>query len=515
MKKFKRSIALILSVLMLVSLASGCGNKEPASTEGDTTKITYWRPLSGASASLFKNFGETPFARELQKITGVEVEYTHPPQGQDTEKFSVLISSRDMPDIIEYKWMLYPGGPAKALKDGVIIGLNEYEKHAPNLFKYFKENEDIRNLSSDDDGNVFAFPFIRGDESLCVSAGLVVRYDWLEELGLKVPETMDEWESVLRAFKERKGAAAPLTVSGDTFYLEAAYGLNEGFYHDNQVVKFGQAEPGYKDFLTKMAKWYKEGLLDNNFTTLDGTTKDYNILNGVSGATIGAVGGGIGKWMSAATQEGFSIGPAPFPVLSKGDYPEYSYKELRVQGTFAAVTSSAKNIEAVMKFLDAPYEYGSKAYMLYNFGIEGESYNMVDGYPTFTEDIKNNPDGLSMQEALSKYTLSYSSGPFLQDKRYMEQYGALPVQQKAVELWSDNNGSAHKLPYTYPKADELSENARLTSDITTYASEMKFRFIMGVEPIENFDAFVKELNNRGLDRLLKIKQDALDRYNKK
>ena len=47
-----------------------------------------------------------------------------------------------------------------------------------------------------------------------VQSGPIIRADWLEELGLEVPQTIDDWTNVLTAFKEQKGAQAPLTFSG-------------------------------------------------------------------------------------------------------------------------------------------------------------------------------------------------------------------------------------------------------------------------------------------------------------
>ena len=52
-------------------------------------------------------------------------------------------------------------------------------------------------------GQIYAFPFIRSDVKLLVSTGLAVRQDWLDKLGLKTPTTLDEWRTMLTAFKQR------------------------------------------------------------------------------------------------------------------------------------------------------------------------------------------------------------------------------------------------------------------------------------------------------------------------
>ncbi|WP_289466280.1 hypothetical protein, partial [Klebsiella pneumoniae] len=73
-----------------------------------------------------------------------------------------------------------------------------------------------------------------------------------------------------------------------------------------------------KDFLAQMNAWYEEGLLDPDFASVDGATMQSNILNGVSGATYGSCGSGIGKWMAAAPDAKFNLTGAKYPVVNKG-----------------------------------------------------------------------------------------------------------------------------------------------------------------------------------------------------
>ena len=150
--------------------------------------------------------------------------------------------------------------------------------------------------------------------------------------------------------------------------------------------------------------------------------------------------------------------------------------------------------------------------MLFNFGIEGESYEMKDGYPTYTETITKNPDGLSMSASLARYALSHTEGPFIQDKRYMEQYASLPQQKEAIQIWSDTNMEKHLLPGISLLPDEANAMASKIENINTYQTEMVCKFIMGIEPIEKFDSYVAELKNRGLDQYVEMMQQAYNRF---
>ena len=85
-----------------------------------------------------------------------------------------------------------------------------------------------------------------------------------------------------------------------------------------------------------------------------------------------------------------------------------------------------------MRFLD--YGYSEKGHMLFNFGKEGESYEMKDGNPVYTDLILHNPDGLSVSDSMKKYLLAMNSGPFVQDEKYIEQYYQYQQQKDAVDI---------------------------------------------------------------------------------
>ena len=82
-----------------------------------------------------------------RRTAGNPVSYTHldvyKRQGQEAAAFNIMQSSDDMPDIIEYGWSGYPGGPDKAIDDKFITPLNSYiEKVCPNLKKLYDEHPD-------------------------------------------------------------------------------------------------------------------------------------------------------------------------------------------------------------------------------------------------------------------------------------------------------------------------------------------------------------------------------------
>ncbi|MFE5323233.1 extracellular solute-binding protein [Paenibacillus sp. NPDC056579] len=542
----KKSFASVMAAtLLLSSFVVGCSSAKPDSTTSDknaptsstsnepttypiTTdqKLSYWAILQGNIVGVKSSLDEVPFFQDWQKKTGVPLKYTTAPNNGSEQQFNVMLASGDLPDMIEYNWTNgYPGGPEKAIKDGYILKLNDLiDKHAPNLKKYLKEHPDVDKMVKTDNGSYYIFPFIRGDSYLQVFHGPIVRKDWLDELGLPVPTTIDEWYTTLKTFKEKKGASAPIsfvgqpnplndTVTGD---FVGAFGVTRGFYLDNGKVKFGPMEQGFKDFLSTFRKWYAEGLIDKNLATTDTKAIDANFANGMTGATVGNAGSGIGRWqpiVAAKDPKAILVG-TPYPTLKKGETPQFG--QLDVPFTPAgsvAISAKSKNAELAVKMLD--YGYSEEGKMFFNFGTEGVSYKMDNGYPRYTDLVMKNPDKLAVAQAMSLYTRGNYTGPFIQDKRYAEQFFALQTQRDAVSAWQKTDMVKHQLPPITPTPDESSEFAKIMNDTNTLVNEMILKIVLGSEPVESFDKYVEKMKTMKISRALEIQQAALDRYNKR
>ena len=113
-----------------VNPAASAGNSQVLRGDGGSAldnrlPLTYWAELNGNAASIKSSFGEVPFFQEWQRRTGVELDFIQPPGNQGKEALSILLASGELPDLIEYEWINYPGGPEKAINDGYILRLNE------------------------------------------------------------------------------------------------------------------------------------------------------------------------------------------------------------------------------------------------------------------------------------------------------------------------------------------------------------------------------------------------------
>ncbi|WP_308638297.1 type 2 periplasmic-binding domain-containing protein [Paenibacillus silvisoli] len=502
---------------------------DKASEQPKLTNLTYWVGNHSAAAAQMKTYADMEMYKELEKRTGVKVEFQHPPLDpqQAKEQFNLMVASTELPDVIETGWGgdAYPGGPEKAIEDGKIIKLNDLiDQYAPNLKALLEAHPDWKKQITTDSGTIYAFPFLRGDDKVRVFFGPALRQDWLDKLSLSVPTTIDEWYTVLKAFKEKdpngngKADEIPFYIDKDLLNVDApflgAWGINYNFYQDAGTVKYGPIQPEYKEFLTTMNKWYKEGLLDQDFAAPNAKLFDNKMTTNLLGSSVLYNGGGIAKYTNLMkdADPSFKLTAAPYPVIHAGDTPIWGQKDFAFTGIGAAITTSDKNPEETVKWLD--YAYGTEGELLFNYGIDGVSYKMDGGKAVLMPDLLNPPGGVSVQQAIGKFTRSTWSAPFVLSDNFQMQYLVLPEQKNALEVWSKPTVE-RKLPLISPTQEESGKFASVMTDIQTYRDEMLLKFIMGAEPIENFDKYVKKIQSMGIDEAIQIEQAALERFNKR
>ena len=520
-RNFRKIIALACAATLLLTACNkkssdvwnGKFDKYPIETE---IKLTYWGSLPTAVSTVYNNLGETDFAKNLEKNTGVAVEYIHPAAGQEDTSLSLMIASDNLPDMIEANWLKFGSGASNSLDEGVIIPLNDLiDEHAPNLKKFLQENPEIDKMVKTDDGTYYVFPFIRPEERLLISAGNLVRNDWLEELGLEAPKTVEDLENVLTAFKNQKGATAPLSFrpSHRSRFL-GNFSTSAGFYMENGKIVYGPMTENYKFAVETMKSWYNKGLLDPNFVSADDAAVTSNVLNGKTGVTVQSGGGGLGTWLDNMAGKDWSMTGIPFTTIAD-EKPFFQIDNAYPGYGSVAITSACKNPELAVRWLD--YAYGEAGYVLYNFGTEGVSYEKTnDGYK-FTDNIFKNPDGLTMAQAMSKYFKSSTSGPFVQSGDYIDQFYYRPQQQQALDAWTKNIGKvkSRNIPPISMTEDEAAEYAEIMAEVAAYESKMFTAFVLGTSPMSDYDDYIAQLKKLNIERAIEIQEAALKRYNKR
>lgn len=510
------------SSLQATTPADG-GNKDTAEASvAYPNSLTYYVTLNPNPGATMKSYSEHLAYQELEKRTGVKVEFQHPSSQQTQDQFNLMLASGKYPDVIEWQWSNVAKGPDNAINDQVILRLNELiAEHAPNLSRLMDKDPNIRRLITSDDGNIYVFPFL--NEVVLKTNGLVLRKDWLDRLNLDVPTTIDEWHAVLTAFKEQdpngNGEAdeIPLLLEPAGVWMQflGAWGVQSGFYQENGAVKYGLTQPEFGQFLATMNQWYREGLIDPDFAATDKKLQDAKLTGHKLGA-LGVYGGShLGQYVPEMAQKdpAFKLISAPYPVMQQGVQPLPGLAE--PYGVFgghgAAITTANPDPAGTARWLD--YKYGEEGHMLFNFGMEGVSYTMDNGYPRFMPTVTNDPGGLPLAHSLSRHIISNFSGPLVQDKRMLEQYLGIPEQQEAIRTWNDGINVSKYLPPLLPTSEESTALTKIMADINTYRSEMITKFIIGSEPLDRFDKFVNTIESMGIEEATAIQQSMLDRYN--
>jgi len=489
----------------------------------ESVKLTYWTAFS---STILKSMDDTELYKELQKKTGMDIEFIHPPEGQSKEQLNLIIASREIPDIIEGGLTEYSGGPTKAYEDGIIAELTDLQKkYAPNISDVYSKYPDILTELQTEQGYILQVPHIRGDAKLLTSRGPEMRNDWLTELGLKSPETLDDWYTVLKTFKEKKGAVAPITGILSDLKKEdfvGAWNTKNDFYAIKGKVNYGPITPEFKNYMTTISKWYKEGLIDSEMPTNNAKMVDSRITNNQSGVLLcGYAGSTIGRFMGLMAKKDpkFDLLGVQYPVQKKGDIPFYVHVDPVVninKAGAALISATSKHQKEAMAFLD--YGWSKEGHMIFNFGIEGVSYKMENNFPKYTEVITKDPDGKPFATIGYKYMRSLYNGPFVQDPRYLEQYWDIKQETDSYNVWSKyqkNWIEANTKMYGTLTTEENSKYASIMSEVNTYKDEMYLKWLMGQQPLDNYDAYVAQLKKMGIDDAIKLKQDAYDRFMKK
>lgn len=548
-RRFMKAASLTAGAAALAACAPQAAPGAPAATSAGSTgstaaeptaapaaatpgALTYWAVLSANVAATLTSFAEMTCYKELEQITGVKLDFQHVPDNpQNVETFNLMIASGKYPDIIEWNWLgTFPGGPAKAVKDGVITRLNESVEggKSPGFAKVLSDHPEWRKMIITDEGDLYTYPFLRGDPGLQTFTGPYVRKDYLDKLGIKdVPKTIDDWTNYFKAFKgqdlngngqqDEYPFTSWLAGQGHQAFASAhafvgAYGTTMGFYNDGGTVKYGPMDPAFKDFLTLVAGWWKEGYIHPDTFTMDAKAFDAQMTNGNIGSGVLLVGGGIGRLTTLVRKDKpeFTLEGVTYPTLKAGEKAMFGQLENTYPGSSSAsITTQCKDVDAALKVLDYPYT--EEGHMLFNFGKAGAQYDMVDGFPKWRDEIVK-PKDLPLAQSIAQHARSNFAGPFVQDLRYLQQYFALPEQQAAYKTWGDADHSRIMPPVT-PTQDESRDYAKIMGEVNPRLLEVFAKVVTNAEPLTSWDAFVEELKTLGIEEATKIQQSALERYN--
>lgn len=291
--------------------------------------------------------------------------------------------------------------------------------------------------------------------------------------------------------------------------LSSAFDCVYPYYLNGDKVEFGPLSAGYKDFVTTMASWYKEGLLDTDFATIDKSTVQAKFANGEAGAAIQQYSN-VENCITVlkSVDESYEVSALPSLVKNKGDKPKFSHYWAVFDGGFELTMSTqTENEEAVCRFMD--YSYSQEGVNLAAYGTEGVSYEADENgnFVKFTDIVLNNPAGDSPSTARSNFA---HPANWTYPSRDLNYFISEPVLEM-MDTWTADMSNYVFPPVTYTAEENKVISAKY-SILDTYCREGITKFILGTSPIDEWDTFVANIKDLGAEELLDLAQSAYDRY---
>lgn len=569
MKRIKPWKMILLATLSLfvISACSGQG-KEPAGSQTQTatkeeggttaappdplgkypetvtvTQVMGFNPPEDPRTPKGITPDQNAYLKDLKEMLNIEVKYKWTvPSSQFSQKFSLALASGDLPDILELDGKNFE----KLKKQGMLADLTEaYNDYAsPTLKKYMESDGGFAMKTYSQDGKQLGIPAF--EDPFLSTQLLWIRKDWLDNLKLEPPKTMDELEMVAKAFVQQdpdqngKNDTYGLVLQKTLFFWGFdARGLFNGFgaypsMGDSQTAWIqdgsgklipGLIQPEVKTALGKLQSWYKEGILDKEFAL-----KDEN--KAVEDITAGKVGISYGEWWYPNWPLNLNVDKDPkanwIAIQIPGlDGPGKSLvPKIRGDKVFA-VNKKAKNPEAAIKMINFYIEMGNKEYMDQNKAEKGYVYNWFNPriynpaqietiYTEVNKALEANQTEITLDDEnyknvadVFKATKDYLAGDTSNASKGVNwgQYFSRAAKDGGWGLTrqiKENGAYVNHEFYGLPTATQVEKGAQLDK----LMQETFTKIIMGAS-VDEFDKFVASWKSLGGDE---ITQEVNDWY---
>lgn len=443
----RKRYAGLLSAMLVFALLIGCSNNGTKNTETQTPAAENSpKPTSSESAPPAEKPTITVAILDIQKVAPeegtheenrwtkwinengpVNVKFVSIPWGEQKEKYTTMFASGDAPDLIQTVNRQFIN---QLIDQKLVMPLDDLVQNASTTYKsILAEYPQLDKVVRKSDGKMYEFGSVYG---VSFNQIMLIRDDWLKNLGLSVPQTMDELYEVAKAFTEKDpdGNGAKDTLGINLSFigkanLKWAFEDVEWVGRDGKMVKAWDEKSEATAFFKKL---YAEGLVDKDFLTdTSGAKAEQDWLTGKLGIYFlsGANGNaGLEKIKSFKTNnpEGSFI-PITFPASPSGQFGLWTVPFQ----AYTAVNAKAKNPEAVMQYVDFINQDDTSSTLKY--GIEGENWNRgANGCPVAIDADKN---ALQLGYSALYYDWLYSGIKFGKCKEFVSTLDPADPNNKA------------------------------------------------------------------------------------
>ncbi|WP_114855438.1 extracellular solute-binding protein [Brachybacterium sp. YJGR34] len=468
--------------------------------------------FGGSKSALAPEYETMELVRTWQEDSGIEITWANEPDEVWAEKKNLLLASGELPDAL-FNTGLTDAEVAKYGDNGTLLALEDLIlEHAPTLHGILEQRPDIRSAMTTSDGHIYTLPSVEEMGLVEFPTMLFINTVWLDELGMGVPTTVEEYHEALLAFRESKGSGAlPLSFigAGAIADLIAALG-GQADNPDHRIVQDGEVlftadKDGFRDAIATLHTWYGEGLIDQEAFAQDYVT--FIAKGKADPQTLGS----FSFWecpevVGPDRAEQYQI----VPILPGPDGVQRACaannQEIN-RGAFA-ITRTSQYAAATLRWADMLFDPVMSAQA--NWGPIGISQEMnadgmleqipVSGGETEQERrVKVAPGGPKIITAEDFETV------VLPEPRAAERQGQI------AEFYAPHRAN-EKYPPVMLSVEELNRISTLESDVRTLVDEKVATWIVkgGIE--DEWDGYVAQLEQIGLSEVAEVYQGAYDRF---
>ncbi|WP_130860633.1 extracellular solute-binding protein [Gracilibacillus phocaeensis] len=526
MKRVHLFLVFIISIFIVVgctdseeeevSLKSNTDNfnKEGDPIVNDEIQLTMMGPSSPLQTV---PWNEMKVFQVMKEKTNIDFEFNNPSAESAEEKLNLAFASNELPDILLGMGLTIEQ-EAEFGSEGQLIPLEDLiDEYAPNIQKVLEEKPEMLKSITAADGHIYSLPFVDSELGFLSYQKLWINQTWLDNLGLDMPETVDEFYSVLKAFKEEdpngNGEADEIPMAGSQdanvlSVLLGSFGFTDYLDVTTGSVRFAPIEEEYKAYLTYMNKLYEEGLYDSESFVQDKQQVNAKGANEQLGVFYDG-----GPFLTVGVDQNEDY-VALSPLTSEFQSEKMAARTPLVNTGVFAITSENEYPEATIRWVD--YLYSDEGSVLYNFGVEGEDFEYIDdkqGARYLT------PEGMERNEFVSKIKPLGVAEPrihdYIQELSLHKQEETDPqdahIMQQTLE---------HIKPFAQPTfpivhftEDELQTLKSVRTDIEDYIEQAEAQFITGRTSIESdWDDYLNTLEAMNVEEYIQVNSAAYERW---
>lgn len=544
--KTKNGTKLAIGLLVCGLFLTACGGNNKSADGGKESKIELTEKgfpivkdevtmkMMGPSTGLAE-WKDMAFFKDYAKKTGINFKFTTPPTSDFSTKLNLALASGDLPDVIFATSSndLTPSMEMDYGSQGILVAIEDkIEKNMPNLTKAMEEDPSIRKSITTPDGHIYSLPMIsRGDTAIWPRGPMWYRGDWLKALGVtELPKTTDEFYALMKRFKEEdpngngKADEVPLTdvkMESTRPWLMAGFGMRTlGIQEDDGKVTYTPISENYKAYLEFMNKLYSEKLLDQE---VYGQSDEQRKAKGQNNQV-----GVFPDWFSYFTtgkDEKTALDDPMFqPLSSKWSKETVVPGSPRMVRETMTITKTCPSPDAILRWAD--YFYSKEGADYLSNGPEGSLWEWKENDKG--EKVRVYAEGIDLtntEDERGKITPNYgltvpTLGYPLETKDIIKKdANEEPYTTFNDFIASETENKITKyakvpFPLLYLTNEETEQVRDIKTDLETYVEQMEAKFITGVEPIENWDKYVKTIESMGVKKYVKTYQSAYDRWEK-